>query len=96
VVIDDLDRPLGILELHLLFVVARMGNVLLAFPLVGRCAIVVGLFHELLDLLALLSNVAPGVVHRALWPALIAAGGLAQSLVTAWAVAPHQSLQRQQ
>jgi hypothetical protein len=70
VAIDDLDRPLGILELHHL-VVALVGNLLIAFPLVGRCAVVAWLlllllaelFRELLDLLALLGVVAPGVVH---------------------------------
>jgi hypothetical protein len=36
VIIDDLDRSLGILELHLLLVVALASNVLLAFLLVGR------------------------------------------------------------
>jgi Na+/glutamate symporter len=35
VIIDDLDRSLGILELHL-HVVALVSNVLLAFLLVGR------------------------------------------------------------
>jgi hypothetical protein len=68
VVIDDLDHPLGILELHLLLVVALMGNVLLAFLLVGRWAVMVRLLliellHELLDLPALLSAVTPGFVH---------------------------------
>jgi hypothetical protein len=66
-----LDRPLGVLELHPLLVVALMGNVLLAFPLVRRHAVVVGLLlllliellHKLLDLPTLLSTVAPGVVH---------------------------------
>jgi hypothetical protein len=36
VIIDDLDHSLGILELHLLHVVALVSNVLLAFLLVGR------------------------------------------------------------
>jgi hypothetical protein len=36
VIIDDLDRSLGILELHLLLVVALASNMLLAFLLVGR------------------------------------------------------------
>jgi hypothetical protein len=31
--VDDLDHPLGVLELHLLLIVALTGNVLLAFPL---------------------------------------------------------------
>jgi hypothetical protein len=96
VVVDDLDHPLGILELHLLLVIALTGNVLLAFPLVGRHAIMTGLLLLLLaellcklpDLLALLSVVGPRVVHRAQWPTLIAAGGLAQWLVAAWASAP--------
>jgi hypothetical protein len=95
VAVDDLNHPLGILELHPL-VVALMGNVLLAFPLVGRCAIVVRLLlllltellRELLDLLALLGAVAPRVVHQAPWPALITVGGLARLLVVTWVVAP--------
>jgi hypothetical protein len=98
VAVDDLDRPLGVLELHLLIavVVALMGNVLNAFPLAGRHAIVVRLLLllltellcELLGLPTLLSAVAPGVVHRALWPTLVAAGGLAWPLVAAWATTP--------
>jgi hypothetical protein len=43
VAVDDLDRPLDVLELHLLLIVALMGNVLLAFPLAGRRAVVMGL-----------------------------------------------------
>jgi hypothetical protein len=70
VVVDDLDCPLGVLELHLLLVVALVGNMPLAFPLAERRAVMVGLllillvelFHKLLDLPALLSAVAPGVV----------------------------------
>jgi hypothetical protein len=89
VVVDDLDRPLGVLKLHLLLVVALTGNMLLAFPLAGRCAIMVGLLllllaellRELLDLPTLLGAVGPGVVHRALRPALIATKRLAWLLV---------------
>jgi hypothetical protein len=70
VAIDDLDHPFGILELHLLLVIALMSNVLLAFPLVGRRAItvwllflqLVELLRELLDVSALLGAVVPGVV----------------------------------
>jgi hypothetical protein len=69
---------------------------LLAFPLVGRRAIVMGLLLllltelqcELLDLLVLLDAVAPGVVHWAPRTLLITVGGLEWSLVAAWAVAP--------
>jgi hypothetical protein len=39
VAIDSLERPLGILELHLLFLVALRGNLLLAFPLTGKRAV---------------------------------------------------------
>jgi hypothetical protein len=96
VVVDDLDCPLGVLELHLLLVVALVGNMLLAFPLAGRRAVMMGLlllllvelFHKLLDLPALLSAVAPGVVDRAPRSALITAEGLAWSLVAAWATTP--------
>jgi hypothetical protein len=92
VAVDDLDRPLGVLEVHLLLLVALAGNLLLAFPLAGRHAVAVWLlltklFHELLDLLAL-GAVAPGVVHQAPRPTLIAAKGLTRSLVTAWAATP--------
>jgi hypothetical protein len=37
--IDDLDHPLGVLELHLLLIVALMDNLLLACPLVRRHAV---------------------------------------------------------
>jgi hypothetical protein len=95
VVVNDLDHALGILELHLLLVVALMSNVLLAFMLAGRHVVAVRqlllllteLLRELLDPLALLGTVAPGVVQRAPWPAIITTGGLARSLVTAWATA---------
>jgi hypothetical protein len=40
--VDDLDHHLDVLELHLL-IVALMGNVLLAFPLAGRRAVVMGM-----------------------------------------------------
>jgi hypothetical protein len=36
VTVDGLEHPLGILELHLLLLVALRGNLLLAFPLMGR------------------------------------------------------------
>jgi hypothetical protein len=93
--VNDPDSSLGILELHLL-IVALMGNLLLAFPLAEKRDIVARLllmlltklFHELLDLSALLGVVAPRVVHQAPWPILVAARGLAQSLITAWVVAP--------
>jgi hypothetical protein len=96
VAIDDLNFPLGILELHLILLVTLVGNLLLAFPLVGRCAVtawlllllLAELLHELLDLPAHLNVVAPRVVHPAVWPALIAVAGLPWSLVTAWVVAP--------
>jgi hypothetical protein len=85
--VDDLDQPFGILELHLLLVTLT-GNLLLSFPLVGRRAITVRLLlllltkllRELLNLPALLDVVAPGVVHWAPRPTLIAAEGLARSL----------------
>jgi hypothetical protein len=71
VTIDDLDHPLSILELHLLLIGALTGNVLLAFLLAGRCVVTMGLLLlllaellcELLDLLALLGTMAPGVIH---------------------------------
>jgi hypothetical protein len=71
--VDDLDHPLGVLELHLLLIVALMDNLLLACPLVRRHAVAARLLLlllmevlcELLDLLTLLGVVALGVVHRA-------------------------------
>jgi hypothetical protein len=93
VVIDDLDRPLGILELHLLLVIALTGNVLLAFPLAGRCAITAGLLLlllmellcKLLDLTALLGTAAhPHRCRRA--------GAVAYRRV---GHIPHQLLRRQ-
>jgi hypothetical protein len=94
--VDDLGRPLGIPELHLLLVIALTGDVLLAFPLAGRRSITVGLLllllaewlHELLDLSELLGVVVPGVVHRARRPTLITTGGLAWSLLAAWGPTP--------
>jgi hypothetical protein len=96
VAIDDLDHPLGILELHLLLVIALVGNVMFAFPLAVRCAVTAGLLllllsellQKLLDLPAFLDDVVPGVVHRAPRLTLITVGGLAQSLVAVWAAAP--------
>jgi hypothetical protein len=80
--VDILDRPLGVLELHLLLIIALLGNVLLAFPLVRRYAVTAGLLlllltellHKLLDLPALLRAVT--------------ARGLARALVTMWAMTP--------
>jgi hypothetical protein len=85
VTIDNLDHPLGVLELHLLLVIALKGNVLLAFPLAGRRSITVGVL--LLLLVELLDVVAPRVMHQASWPTLITAEGLACSLVAAWTAA---------
>jgi hypothetical protein len=102
VALDDLNCHLGIPELHLHLIIALSGNVLFAFLLAGRRAVTVELLlllltellRELLDLSALLGAVAPRVVHRALQPTLVAIGGLAWSLVTAWAATPHQPLRR--
>jgi hypothetical protein len=83
VIVDDLDCPLAVLELHLLIVVL-VGNMLLAFWLKGRHDVTVRLllllltemFHELLDLSTLHSAMAPRVVHQVQWPTLITIGGL--------------------
>jgi hypothetical protein len=100
VAVDDLDCPLGILELHIMLLIALMGHLLLAFPLVGRCAIaarlllllLMKLLRELLDLPALLDTVVPGVVHQALWTALIAVATTCRLV----GHDPHQPLQQQQ
>jgi hypothetical protein len=94
VAIDTIERPLGVLELHLLLLVALGGNLLLAFPLLGRCAIAVWLLlllltellYELLDVPALLCAVVPRVVYQALRTTLVAAGGLPRSPVPTWAM----------
>jgi hypothetical protein len=94
VAIDTIECPLGVLELHLLLLVALGGNLLLAFPLLGRCAIVVWLLlllltellYELLDVLALLCAVVLRVVYRALRTTLVAAEGLPRSPVATWAM----------
>jgi hypothetical protein len=96
VAVDDLDLPLGALELDLLLVIALTGNVLLAILLAWRhtnaarllVLLLVDLLPKLLDLPALLGVGTPQVVHQAPRPALVAAGGLAQLLVVVWAVAP--------
>jgi hypothetical protein len=96
VAVDSLECPLGILELHLLFLVALGGNLLLAFPLAGRRVItarlllllLAELLREHLDLPALLHTVAPRVGYRAPWTALVAVRGLPQPLVTSWAMTP--------
>jgi hypothetical protein len=84
VVVDNLERPLGVLEFHLLLLVAFGGNLLLTFPLLGRRAIMARLLlllltellRQLLDLSALLHVVPPGVVYWAPWTTLIVAEGL--------------------
>jgi hypothetical protein len=94
VAVDGLECPLSVLELNLLLLVALGGNLLLAFPLLGRCAVtprlllllLVELLYELLDLPALLYVVVPRVVYQAPWTTLVIAGGPPQPLVTTW---PH-------
>jgi hypothetical protein len=96
VAVDSLERHLGVLELYLLLLVALGEHLLLAFLLAGRHAVtarlllllLMKLFREILDLSALLDVVAPGVVHRAPWTALIGAEELLRSLVASWATAP--------
>jgi hypothetical protein len=96
VAVDDLDHPLGVLELHLLLLVALVGNMLLGFPLAGRHSIavwlplllLVELLHELLDLLVHLDTVAPRVAHRAPRPAIVTARRLAWPLVISWPTTP--------
>jgi hypothetical protein len=88
VAIDALDRPHGVLELHLLLLIALGGNLLLALPLSGRHSITARLLllllpellRELFDLPALLSIVALGVMYRAPRAALITTRGLPRLL----------------
>jgi hypothetical protein len=71
VAVDSRERPLDVLERHLLILAALRGDLLLVLPLPGRCAIMarlqllllMKLFCELLDLSVLLNTVALGVVH---------------------------------
>jgi hypothetical protein len=46
------------------------------------------LLRKLLDFLALLGTVAPGVMHQALCTTVVAAGRLTGALVTTWTIAP--------
>jgi hypothetical protein len=95
VVVDSLERHLGVLELHLLLPVALGEHLLLAFLLAGRHAVtarlllllLMKLFHEILDLSALLDVVVPRVVHRALRTSLLGAEELLRSLVASSATA---------
>jgi hypothetical protein len=95
VVIDGLECPLGVLELHVLLFVTLRGNMLLAFLLPGRRAVMawllllllMKLLRKLPDLTALLCTMASGVVYRAPQTTLITARGLPQLLVTTWATA---------
>jgi hypothetical protein len=92
VAIDGLQCPFGILEHHLLvlLLVVLLDNLLLALLVPRGCAIAVRLLFlllvellcKLLDFPALLRAVALGVVHWALWTALITARGLSRPLVS--------------
>jgi hypothetical protein len=90
VAIDSLERPLDILELHLLLLVILGGNLLLAFLLPGRRVVttrlplllLMKLLHEILDLPALIHAVVPGVVYRAPRTTLIIVKGLPRPLVS--------------
>jgi hypothetical protein len=94
--IDRLQRPLGILVLHLLILVVLQVHFLLALLLLGRRTVLarllllllVDLLRKLLDLSALLSTVTPGVVHQAPQATLVTIGELSRSLVTVWASTP--------
>jgi hypothetical protein len=96
VVVDSLQCPLGVLEVHLLLLVALGSNLLLALSQLRRSAVMVRLLdlpliellYECLDLSALLRAVAPRVVYRAPRTTLIAAGGLLRPLVAMWATTP--------
>jgi hypothetical protein len=89
-VIDDLQCPPSILELHLYVLLLQWVDFLCALPLMGRCAILsrlllhllTQLFCELLDLPALRHAMVRGVVHRSLHAAVVAVGRLTGVFVT--------------
>jgi hypothetical protein len=91
VVIDGLQCPPGILELHLYVFLLLWVHFLFALPLAERCVvlalllhIVTKLFHELLDLPTFRRGMARGVVHRALHAVVVAIGQLTGAFVASW------------
>jgi hypothetical protein len=88
VAIEGHQCPLRILELHLYVLQLLRVHLLLALPLVGRCAILALLLHlftelfcELLDLPALGRGMARGVVHQELCATIVAIGWLTGAFV---------------
>jgi hypothetical protein len=93
--INCLEVPFGFLEPHSIPLVLFRVCLMFALPLAGRRAIaalllplLAVLFHELLDLLALLGAVACGVVHWTTHPSIIATGCLTGALVASGTSAP--------
>jgi hypothetical protein len=96
VAIDDLQCHLGVLELHLFILVLLQIHLLFALPLVGRCVVLVWqlllllaeLLCKLLDLLALISVVPLGVMHRPSRATIVTTRRLMGVFVATWAMAP--------
>jgi hypothetical protein len=94
-VIDGLQLPLAILQLHLFILVLLRIHFLLALLLAGRCTILVRLlllltelFHEVPDLLAFSSAVAHEVIHQASRITIVVVGRLTGALVIVRASTP--------
>jgi hypothetical protein len=95
VVVDGLQRSLGILELHLFVLVLLKIHLLFTLPLAGRRAIlaqllllIMELFCKLLDFPALSNAMVPRFMHRALCAIVVAAGHLTRVLVISRATTP--------
>jgi hypothetical protein len=96
VAVDSLQHPLGVLVLHLLFLVFLRVHLLFALPLVGRRVIMArllrllltDLLHELFDFLACLGAMALGVMHRASHTAVVVVERMTGVLVTTCVMAP--------
>jgi hypothetical protein len=95
VVVDELQVPLGLLELHLLILFHLEIHLLFALPLAGRRTILaqlllllVELLCELLDFPALFHVVARGVMHRTTRATVVVARCLTGAFVTLWTSTP--------
>jgi hypothetical protein len=66
VAVDGLQRPLGILELHLLILVLLKIHLFFALPLTGRCAILARLLLLLMELFCELLHLST-LPHCGVW-----------------------------